>query len=388
MRRIATVLLVGILFWAGLVVARLDYCAAAEEAKLVFFRVPGCPKCLKVERALAKLDQSRFVLTTKQISVAANRELLEEFEEIFQVPDNQRGVVPKLFLGDRFYVGEEIDFAAVAAELAKPAENSRIDRALQNKGENREAVARILARFASFSWLTVALAGLVDGINPCAIATLIFFISFLFFNQNSRRQIAAVGLSFIFGMFLAYFLLGLGFLKAVYSLSGINLIAKLLYPLLTLIVLILAVVSLRDYFKMKAGCNNEVALQLPASFKKMIHGMIRSKYFIKVLPVYGFVTGFGISLVEFLCTGQVYLPTIVYIVSLPGYRASGLVYLIVYNICFILPLVAIFAVAYVSASAAGIKKYVECNLKFAKLLLFIFFLILAVYMAWQSWLLF
>jgi cytochrome c biogenesis protein CcdA len=213
-------------------------------------------------------------------------------------------VVPKLFLGERFYVGEEINFAAIAAELAKPAANSRIDRVMQNKGENREAAGRILARFATFSWLAVALAGLVDGINPCAIATLIFFISFLFFNQNSRRQIAAVGLSFIFGMFLAYFLLGLGFLKAVYSLSAISLIAKLLYPLLTLIVFILAIISLRDYYKMKAGRHNEVALQLPAQFKKMIHRMIRSQYFIKALPVYGFVTGFGISLVEFLCTGR------------------------------------------------------------------------------------
>jgi SNF family Na+-dependent transporter len=65
-----------------------------------------------------------------------------------------------------------------------------------------------------------------------------------------------------------------------------------------------------------------------------------------------------------------------------------LIYLLLYNICFVLPLVAIFAVAYVSASATGIKNYVERNLKFAKLLLFIFFLILAVYMAWQSWMLF
>jgi len=43
----------------------------------------------------------------------------------------------------------------------------------------KKAEETIIERFRSFGIFAVLLAGLVEGLNPCALATLVFFISIL-----------------------------------------------------------------------------------------------------------------------------------------------------------------------------------------------------------------
>jgi hypothetical protein len=45
-----------------------------------------------------------------------------------------------------------------------------------------------------------------------------------------------------------------------------------------------------------------------------------------------------VSVLELACTGQVYLPTISFVVGIPEMRASAIAYLVMYNLVFILPL--------------------------------------------------
>jgi hypothetical protein len=56
--------------------------------------------------------------------------------------------------------------------------------------------------------------GFIDGIHPCGFAVLLFFIAFLFTLKRTRRAIMGMGALYILGVFLAYFLIGLGILKA------------------------------------------------------------------------------------------------------------------------------------------------------------------------------
>ena len=58
-----------------------------------------------------------------------------------------------------------------------------------------------------------------------------------------------------------------------------------------------------------------------------------------------FVTGAVISLLELACTGQVYLPTISYVMSVPEMRASAAGLPVLYNIAFILPLLVVLGLA-------------------------------------------
>ena len=56
----------------------------------------------------------------------------------------------------------------------------------------------------------VLLTGLIDGINPCAMAILLFFITFLFTIRKRRAAIARMGLVYIACVYIVYFLVGLG----------------------------------------------------------------------------------------------------------------------------------------------------------------------------------
>ena len=54
----------------------------------------------------------------------------------------------------------------------------------------------------------------------------------------------------------------------------------------------------------------------------------------------------AVSLLESLCTAQVYLPTIVFLTRALGMRMAAVAYLLLYNVMFILPLVGILAMTY------------------------------------------
>src|SRR3989344_7196863 len=59
----------------------------------------------------------------------------------------------------------------------------------------------------------IAIAALVDSVNPCAFSVLFLSITFLFGLGRSRNDIIKMGLLYIFGIFTTYILIGLGVLK-------------------------------------------------------------------------------------------------------------------------------------------------------------------------------
>jgi len=66
-----------------------------------------------------------------------------------------------------------------------------------------------------------------------------------------------------------------------------------------------------------------------------------------------------ISLIELACTGQVYLPTIVFVLGVPELRVRGLFYLLVYNILFVTPLVIVFLLAYWGTASEQLGQFIN-----------------------------
>ena len=54
----------------------------------------------------------------------------------------------------------------------------------------------IVAQFQGFRAGAVALAGLLDGINPCAFTTVVFLLSMLPYLGKTKRELAVVGVGF------------------------------------------------------------------------------------------------------------------------------------------------------------------------------------------------
>ena len=89
-----------------------------------------------------------------------------------------------------------------------------------------------------------------------------------------------------------------------------------------------------------------------------------------------FFTGFIVSFIEIVCTGQIYLPIIYYIVSKNG--MMGYFYLFIYNLFFIIPLVVVALLAQRGLDRAYFRGLFNKNVPFAKFFLGVFFLFLAV----------
>src|SRR3989338_2382732 len=78
-------------------------------------------------------------------------------------------------------------------------------------------------------WLLplVAFSALLDSVHPCSFSILLITIAFLFSVQMTRKKILQIGGTYITGIFVAYFLIGLGILKVLHLFNTPHFMGKL-----------------------------------------------------------------------------------------------------------------------------------------------------------------
>jgi hypothetical protein len=182
-------------------------------------------------------------------------------------------------------------------------------------------------------------------------------MSFLAFVGYKRKQMFILGSFFILAVFITYLLIGFGLFEFFRQLEIFSFLAKVIYYLTAILALVLGVMSFYDYLVYKKTKDPEsVSLKLPEIIKQRIHSAIRQKTDRRVDPSLAkgswlklafaaLSCGFIVSILESVCTGQMYLPTIIYILGVEHLRFKALLFLALYNLMFILPLVIIFIMA-------------------------------------------
>lgn len=355
--------------------------AYAQEPtiQLLYFYSPTCKECIQLKEFLVKLGKKYPQLEVKEydLSVTENIGLMNEYYNSFKVPYEEWGGTLALFIGDRCFTDyREIKKTekGLEEEIKKYLKTGSI---IPEPRKERN----LIQVFRSFGLLTILAAGLIDGVNPCAFATIVFLIAYLtMIVKRRRKEILFTGISFTLGIFLAYLLIGLGLLKALQVLKGITLVSKLLYPAIGGLVFILAIYNFKDYLAIKRGKFGEITLQLPRFLKLGIHKVIREQTRIKYFVILAFITGIIISILELFCTGQVYLPTIMYILGIPGLKVKALFYLILYALMFIVPLAVIFLLVYFGMTSKGLETFGRRHASTVKFLMALLFLFFAVFM--------
>ena len=177
----------------------------------------------------------------------------------------------------------------------------------------------------------VAIAALIDSVNPCAFSILLLTIAFLFSLGKARTGILKIGGSYIFGLFAIYILIGLGILQTLHIFNTPHFMAKVGATLL----LVLGFINLINYYFPAFP----IKLKIPqAAHHKMATLMEKAS-----APT-AFLLGGLVGLCEFPCTGGPYLMILGLLHDTSTYL-NGLGYLILYNLIFILPLAVILAIA-------------------------------------------
>src|SRR3990167_500893 len=79
------------------------------------------------------------------------------------------------------------------------------------------------------TWLLplVVISAILDSVHPCSFSILLITIAFLFGIQVSRKKILQLGGTYVPGIFVAYFLIGLGILKVLHLFNTPHFMGKL-----------------------------------------------------------------------------------------------------------------------------------------------------------------
>lgn len=346
---------------------------------VMFFYSPGCHSCEEIKNEFLPSIKKKYPETVEireyNISKKENYELLVGLEEKYGV---RKSAPMEIFVGNQYLIGrKEIKESLEPTILAFMQRGQRppdfIKIVTVPRAENK-----ILQRFKSFGPVAIIMAGLIDGINPCAFATIVFFISFLGYIGRSKKDTLLTGIFFTTGVFCAYLLLGIGLFKILHSLLVFDIISRIIFYAIFVLTLGLGFLSLYDaYIFKKTGDTQKIALQLPRSVKENIHFWIRKNIGTSSIITGAFTTGLLISLLEAVCTGQIYLPTITFMTKEPSLAAKAYFYLVLYNLMFIVPLVIVFSLAYLGVGSQKLRQFSQRHLVFTKVLTAIFFFGLA-----------
>jgi thiol-disulfide isomerase/thioredoxin len=366
-------------------------------ADLAYFYQKGCPKCDRANVLLKYIAKKYPQLNIKEtdLNTPDGKRLNETLSNRLNLPTEKRLIAPSIFIGNDCLSPEEITEPRVEALILKyestaPSLASRTEstdgKLAPSQEEIKKAEASIVERFKSFGVLAILLAGLMEGLNPCALATLIFFISYLTLVGRKRKEIFIAGMGFSASSFVTHLLLGLGILSFIQHFSFFPLFSRIVYLITFVFSLSLGIFSLYDYIQLKRGRSSKMTLQVPNFIKKRIHRIIRTRsselngheetQLARLLTIAIFI-GMIVTLLQSTCTSQVYLPTLLFVTNIPSLKGSAILYLILYNLIYILPLLVIFGIVYWGVTSEQLSLFLQKRVSTIKLLTAIFFFALA-----------
>lgn len=352
-----------------------------REVEIVYFFDNKCRICERISYEILYLEKmySNLKISKYDMGSRENKKINEAFCEVYNVPENKRLTTPMLFIGKEYFTGEDLGEKPLKEfifEYKDKGAEIPWRRIFELRGKAEESIKE---RFKNMGVFTIILAGLLDGVNPCAFATIIFLIAFLSTLGKKEEETLLIGITYSAVVFLVYFSIGLGLIKLVGILRITNIIGKSILGVVALLAISFGVLSFYDYIKLKRNEVGEVKLQLPRFLKKKIHSVIREKMGKKNLFIAAVVSGFFISLSEFICTGQIYLPTLIFVSRVPELRVRAILHLVIYNIAFIVPLVIVFVATYKGMKSSAINKFWRDKVKFVKLATSFFFVFLGLF---------
>lgn len=359
---------------------------SAMAARLLFFEQPGCRKCARQSREFALLRERlpHLEVTSCDVTTLRGQAMLSRARQHLSLPDGDQNLAPLVCWPNGFITGRLATADELETALRATATTDDAPFWLEplSDGELRGETDRLQRLISGFTLSAVLGGGLLDGINPCAFATSIFLISYLLYLRRSRRDILLVGACFCLGVFLTYFLFGFALSVALRQLQQWQWVKSALFGLFGVAGLVLCALHLRDaLIYRRTGRASDMDMGLSKNTHRSIHERIRRLTTVRVwlLGPAALALGAIISAMELACTGQVYFPVIAAL-SEQGLNARFVLLLLLYNVCFILPLAVITVLAAGGVGAKSLGDWAKRHLIATKVSMAVLFAVLGVLM--------
>jgi cytochrome c biogenesis protein CcdA len=351
---------------------------AGQKVVVEIFGEAGCEACLTVHQEILPGVQQKFgdriAILDRDIYEATNYVALATYQEHLGIKrDDPVSVVVD---GSRYLGGvAEIrrDLASVIESCLHAGTNNAVPATVASADEVSKH------RLTAISTAGIALAGLVDGVNPCAFATVVFLASLLAVSKVRGRGVLAMGGGFLLGTYVTYFLLGLGLFHGLKALEAWHGVVRVVNVVMSMTLAILAVITFRDAWRFHhTGKSSDVTLKMPDALRRRVHGMLKDRMTSTHLLLSGIVAGTLATLVGSVCTGQLYVPTLMVVAHNPELRMHALRLLAIYNLTFLGPVIVVMIAAWLGTSGVVLADWSRRNVVWGKILLGLFFAILAV----------
>lgn len=341
----------------------------AEDSVIYYVYLPACAGCAKAKEILDTLPRSVSVIrdgipvesgvTVRQVDMSRELGLAQQLFTQYQVPEDE-WMTPAVFFGSRYLLGSD----AIAALPELVSDGLAI------------GTPTFAVKSADTSALSIAgsfAAGLVGGLNPCALSMLILFLTIVM--QMDVRAIS-VTLVFLGAKGITYLVIGTALfsLLSAWNPQWLPLLSKWV---MTAIAAALILLNGWDAAQSMRGRYGKVKNQLPKRMRGGLQNRIKTVLEGKRGSLLFSVAALGITVAagEFLCAGQIYLATILAAVRLGG----GATYLVVFCAGFLLPSAAVSAVALRCRSTFRVAGFFRERLALIKLVSCFFFLLMLIF---------
>ncbi len=197
------------------------------------------------------------------------------------------------------------------------------------------------------SFPLVTIAGLADGINPCAIGMMVMLLGYLVVFAKKPERVLRTGLLYVGVVFATYLVVGLGLYSAVtrLDLSGE---ARVLNFIVGSVLIVAGLIQLKDF----AGVEWGPHLRIPTASKARLIGLVERVSYPATALLAVLVT-----VLETPCSLPLYAGTATILAQSGMPKIFILMYFVYYNFLFILPLLVVLLVVWRGKRLLEVKEW-------------------------------
>lgn len=262
--------------------------AEPENDCVYYFYGQGCDNCEALDNFLSQLQDKYPGITIKKTEVyynKANQDILNQYFAAYNVPKTAQGL-PAAFISNSYYIGDQ--------EI-----QSMLETRIKN---NKDNTCPSLTQFSTIGVLgaekssTTILSGLTipvitssafqNALAPGALALTILLLIILV-TFKVRREMFKRGMLFILGIFLAYFLFGMG----IFSWFAYSSIRLYFYRIVAVLGIIFAVWMIKRYWDAKERDYQPEHLPHHYFSKKTFDQILTEIFAPQLVVIFGFLLG-------------------------------------------------------------------------------------------------
>ena len=313
---------------------------ARTHVSLCYFYGEDCVHCKDTAVLIEALEEKFPELEVHRFEISDNATNSELFNAFIQAYDPPAVEIPAVFIGNKSLLGYG---------LTKEKLEKEIEFCLQNNCTCPLSIIKEKEEHQSPLLIMLIGTALIEGINPCGFAVLIFLLASLLI-QKSKRSVLGVGLAFIASVFVTHFFVGFGIMGC-YLFSGLT---TLIRNIVILIAISVGIISIHDFWRDKA------TLGIPSQLKP------------KIAKLAGYASipgaillGFFATMVGLPCTGCIYITMLELFAETPS---KTVLYLSLYNLFYVLPLFVIVAIIYNGISPEEVEEWRRGKKRYMRLI--------------------